>query len=94
MTDLNAAERRETVPVSLGDRSYDIAIGEGLLARTGDIVAPFLKRPLTAIVTDENVAAAHLATLEIAQFAHRCWGTVKANAPPVPYSLKLQIGSR
>jgi 3-dehydroquinate synthase len=27
-------------------------------------VAPFLKRPLTAIVTDENVAAAHLATLE------------------------------
>jgi hypothetical protein len=51
------------VPVSLGDRSYDIAIGEGLLARAGDIVAPFLKRPLTAIVTDENVAAAHLATL-------------------------------
>jgi 3-dehydroquinate synthase len=64
MSDLNAAERRETVPVSLGDRSYDIHIGEGLLAKAGDVVAPFLKRPLTAIVTDENVAAAHLATLE------------------------------
>ena len=64
MSDLNAAERRETVPVSLGDRSYDIHIGEGLLAKAGDVVAPFLKRPLTAIVTDENVARAHLATLE------------------------------
>lgn len=64
MSDFNAAERRDTVPVSLGDRSYDIHIGEGLLAKAGDIVAPFLKRPLTAIVTDENVAAAHLATLE------------------------------
>ncbi len=64
MTDQTAAERRETVPVSLGHRSYDIHIGEGLLARAGDIVAPFMKRPLTAIVTDENVADAHLATLE------------------------------
>ena len=64
MTDTTAAERRETVPVSLGDRSYDIHIGEGILARAGDIVAPFMKRPMTAIVTDENVAAAHLATLE------------------------------
>ena len=64
MSDLNAAERREAVPVALGDRSYNIHIGEGLLARAGDVVAPFLKRPLTAIVTDENVAKAHLATLE------------------------------
>ena len=64
MTDLHAANRRETVPVHLGDRSYDIHIGEGLLARAGEIVAPFMKRPLAAIVTDENVADAHLATLE------------------------------
>jgi 3-dehydroquinate synthase len=64
MTEGAAAERRETVPVSLGQRSYDIHIGEGLLSRAGDIVAPFMKRPMTAIVTDENVAAAHLAALE------------------------------
>ena len=64
MTDMKTAERRETVPVALGDRSYDIHIGEGILARAGEIVAPFMKRPMTAIVTDENVAAAHLATLE------------------------------
>jgi 3-dehydroquinate synthase len=55
---------RATITVPLGDRSYDIHIGEGLLPKAGDIVAPFLKRPLTAIVTDENVARAHLATLE------------------------------
>ncbi len=55
---------RALITVPLGARSYDIHIGEGLLARAGDIVAPFLKRPLTAIVTDENVAQAHLATLE------------------------------
>ena len=64
MTETTAAHRRETVPVLLGQRSYDIHIGEGLLARAGEIVAPFLKRPMTAIVTDENVAAAHLGALE------------------------------
>ena len=64
MTETKPAERRETVPVSLGERSYDIHIGEGLLAKAGDLIAPLLKRPLTAIVTDENVAKAHLATLE------------------------------
>lgn len=64
MTEINAAERRDIVPVSLGERSYDIHLGEGVLSRAGDIVAPFLKRPLTAIVTDQNVADAHLATLE------------------------------
>ena len=64
MTDQTAAERHDIVPVSLGQRSYDIHIGEGILSRAGDIVAPFMKRPMTAIVTDENVAEAHLATLE------------------------------
>ena len=64
MTDIEATERCDTVPVTLGRRSYDIAIGEGLLARAGAIVAPLLKRPFTAIVTDENVARLHLATLE------------------------------
>jgi len=70
MTDTDHAARSESVPVSLGDRSYDISIGEGLLARAGGIVAPLLRRPMTAIVTDSNVAAAHLATLERALAAH------------------------
>ena len=70
MSEIDSPERRDIVPVSLGERSYDIAIGEGLLARAGEFVAPLLKRPLTAIVTDQNVAQAHLATLERALAAH------------------------
>ena len=64
MTDLAAAPRRETVPVALGNRSYDIVVGEGLLAEAGRLIAPLLARPLTAIVTDENVGRHHLAALE------------------------------
>jgi 3-dehydroquinate synthase len=50
--------------VSLGDRSYDILIGDGLLAMAGSHIAPVLRRPRTIIVTDTNVAALHLAALE------------------------------
>jgi len=56
----------KTVAVSLGDRSYDILIGEGLLARAGEFVRPHLKRSSTVIVTDENVARHHLAALQAA----------------------------
>jgi 3-dehydroquinate synthase len=52
------------VAVQLGARSYDIHIGEGLLARAGALVQPHLKRDFTAIVTDENVAALHLKPLQ------------------------------
>lgn len=55
---------RETVHVDLGDRSYDILIGDGLLAEAGQLIAPFLKRSRVVIVSDENVAALHLKTLE------------------------------
>jgi 3-dehydroquinate synthase len=63
---MNKAEnlaRREAVHVELAARSYDILIGEGLLQEAGTLVSPFLKRPLTAIVTDENVARHHLQPL-------------------------------
>lgn len=52
-----------TVPVSLGDRSYDILIGKGLVARAGEEVAKRLPGTRVAIVTDENVAKAHLEAL-------------------------------
>ncbi|MGI9512951.1 MAG: 3-dehydroquinate synthase [Anderseniella sp.] len=54
---------RAEVNVSLGARSYDIKISDGLLAHAGHTVAPLLARPVTAIVTDENVAHHHLETL-------------------------------
>jgi len=52
-----------TVPVSLGERSYEILIGKGLVARAGEEVAKRLPGIRVAIVTDENVAKAHLEAL-------------------------------
>jgi 3-dehydroquinate synthase len=53
-----------TVAVQLGARSYEIAIGEGLIADAGERIKPFLKRPVVAIVTDSNVAGRHLDRLQ------------------------------
>jgi 3-dehydroquinate synthase len=54
----------ETVHVGLEGREYDIHIGPGLLARAGELIAPLLRRPRVAVVTDENVAALHLDSLK------------------------------
>ncbi|MDH3264751.1 MAG: 3-dehydroquinate synthase [Paracoccaceae bacterium] len=53
----------ETVRVELGDRSYEVRIGPGLIARAGAEIAPLLKRSRVAVITDETVAALHLAPL-------------------------------
>jgi 3-dehydroquinate synthase len=45
----------ETLTVALGERSYDIAIGTGLIAQAGALLTPYLKRKRTFIVTDANV---------------------------------------
>ncbi|WP_066479993.1 MULTISPECIES: 3-dehydroquinate synthase [unclassified Sphingomonas] len=50
------------IPVSLGDRSYDVRIAPGLLARAGDLIAPLAGKRPVAIVTDSNLGP-HLATL-------------------------------
>ena len=50
----------ETVTVPLGARAYDIRIGAGLIARAGAEIAPLLRRPRVAIVTEARVAALHL----------------------------------
>src|SRR6476660_3115258 len=52
-----------SVVVELGSRSYQIAIGEGLLKEAGKRLRPLFKRPLTAIVTDSRVAELHLEAL-------------------------------
>jgi 3-dehydroquinate synthase len=52
------------VAVALGQRSYDVVIGKNLIARGGELIAGLLRRPRTAIVTDENVARHHLETLK------------------------------
>ncbi|MDE2238517.1 MAG: 3-dehydroquinate synthase [Rhodospirillales bacterium] len=52
------------VEVTLSDTSYEVLIGEGLLARAGALMAPLLPQPRCFIVTDENVAKLHLPTLQ------------------------------
>ena len=54
----------ERVAVALGDRGYDILIGEGLLVRAGTEIGPLLARPFTVIVTDETVAPFYLEALQ------------------------------
>jgi 3-dehydroquinate synthase len=63
MPQADLAATNASVAVDLGARSYDIAIGEGLIKEAGRRLRPLLKRPLTAIVTDETVAKLHLDTL-------------------------------
>jgi shikimate kinase/3-dehydroquinate synthase len=52
-----------TVRVGLRERSYDVLIGTGLLARAPELIHARLGAASCAIVTDENVARRHLAPL-------------------------------
>ncbi|WP_404925494.1 3-dehydroquinate synthase [Mesorhizobium sp. ORM16] len=52
------------VEVGLGERAYDILIGPGLLSHAGAEMSRRLPGRRVAVVTDENVAAAHLDTLK------------------------------
>jgi 3-dehydroquinate synthase len=62
------------VQIELGDRSYNILIGGGLLEDAGTHLRAMLARPRVFIVSDDIVAPLHLATLEgaldRAQIAH------------------------
>lgn len=50
------------IPVALGDRSYDIVIEDGVLARAGTYLAPIARGRRMVVVADANVAV-HRATL-------------------------------
>lgn len=53
MTSTNQAER---VHVALGDRSYDIIVGDNAIDDCGEIISAVTKSPRTIVITDENVA--------------------------------------
>ena len=46
-----------TLQVALGDRSYPIAIGAGLIGQADELLAPMVPLRRTMIVTDENLVA-------------------------------------
>ncbi|HIJ63447.1 MAG TPA: 3-dehydroquinate synthase [Rhodospirillaceae bacterium] len=52
------------IRVLLGDRSYDIHVGQGLLAQAGTLMRPVLSSGSVFVVTDENVEPLHLAKLK------------------------------
>jgi 3-dehydroquinate synthase len=54
----------DSLHVALGDRSYDILVGPGLIANAAMHVAPLVRAQPAIVVTDETVAALHLAALE------------------------------
>ena len=51
------------VRVALGERSYDVRVEAGLLARAGEALAPLARGRQMVIVTDENIRM-HLAILQ------------------------------
>jgi len=51
----------ERVHVSLGDRSYDIIVGDNAIDQCGEIVSAVAKSNRTIVITDENVAPHWLA---------------------------------
>jgi 3-dehydroquinate synthase len=61
---------RDTVHVGLPGREYDVLIGTGLLAEAGVHIAPLLKRSRVVVISDENVAALHLAAFQDGLRAH------------------------
>jgi len=52
-----------TVPVGLGERAYEVVVGESLLDEAGRRLSPFLKRPRVAVVSDQTVWGLHGARL-------------------------------
>jgi len=52
------------VTVALSQHSYDVLIGQNLIHRAGALIAPVLRHPRCVIITDSNVAAMHLHTLQ------------------------------
>ena len=53
----------ETLELDLGNRSYNIQVGNGLIASAGERIAPYLKNDRVVVITDENVAPHYLAVL-------------------------------
>ena len=56
----------KSVGVGLGERSYEVLVGAGLIKRAGALMAPFLPRGRTTVVCDETVERLHGATLAVA----------------------------
>lgn len=74
----------ERVRVELGERSYDIVIGNGLLAAAGEYLAKTLPhRPKLAIVSDDHVATLYSARLRSSLLASG-WASDRLHKITIP----------
>lgn len=53
-----------TLTVELGERSYDILVGAGLLTSAGELIRPILAQPSVITITDTNVEKHWLGSLQ------------------------------
>jgi shikimate kinase/3-dehydroquinate synthase len=60
---LTAWRAPDRLTVALSRTTYDVVVGENLLARAGALLAPVLPQKRCVVVTDTNVAALHLPAL-------------------------------
>jgi shikimate kinase / 3-dehydroquinate synthase len=74
--------------VVLPSTSYDLVIGENLLARAGALLAPRIDQKRAVVVTDENVARLHLPTL-LSGLAETAISTSQIVVPPGEASKSL-----
>src|SRR3954451_9645525 len=81
------------VNVALGERSYDIHIGRGLLALLGQKIAALRPGAKVAIVTDETVMRHHLAAAEAALAAAGITAT-SVTVPPGESSKSFPVLER
>ena len=69
------------IRVALGDRSYDVLIGRGLLPQSAALIAERVGKARCAVVTDANVAQSHLATLQAALSTRNMFAGAEVLAP-------------
>lgn len=56
--------RQTSIPIDLGDRSYPIFIGSGLLQNAADFIISHVRSKKAFIITDEKVAPLYLKTVQ------------------------------
>jgi 3-dehydroquinate synthase len=82
-----------TVPVELGERSYRILIGRGLLSDVGTILKQLQRRDKVGVITDKNLARRYLKPV-MRSIADAGYQTVAVVLPPGERTKSLRTISR
>lgn len=84
--ELASLREQRRIRVSLRETSYEVVVGDGLLARAGGLLGPVMPQKRCVVVTDATVAGLHLAPL-LASFAE-CGITTDVEIVPAGESSK------